>query len=100
MGGVPVKHHSKGKVGRRRSHHALKKIKLAVCVKCGGPVLPHRACLQCGNYGPLEAKTAEIKPKKTTRKKKEEVVLEAKQEEVKEEGEVVAESKEEEKKSE
>ncbi len=48
MGGVPVKHHSKGKVGRRRSHLALKKMRLLVCAKCQGPKLPHRACAQCG----------------------------------------------------
>ncbi len=50
MGGVPVKHHSKGKVGRRRSHLALKKINLLVCSNCKGPVLSHRSCKQCGKY--------------------------------------------------
>lgn len=48
MGGVPVKHHSKSKVGRRRSHLSLKKEKLLVCKNCGGPKLPHKACKQCG----------------------------------------------------
>ncbi|MFA5173526.1 MAG: 50S ribosomal protein L32 [Candidatus Paceibacterota bacterium] len=49
MAGVPVKHHSKGKVGRRRSHLALKKRKLLVCKDCGGPkTATHRACKQCG----------------------------------------------------
>ncbi|MEK7192070.1 MAG: 50S ribosomal protein L32 [Patescibacteria group bacterium] len=51
MGGVPVKHHSKSKVGRRRSHLALQRVNLAVCSNCKGPVLPHRTCLQCGVYG-------------------------------------------------
>ena len=50
MGGVPVKHHSKGKVGRRRSHLAMKKTNMAACAKCKGPVMPHRACAQCGAY--------------------------------------------------
>jgi len=50
MGGVPVKHHSKGKVGRRRSHLALKKARISVCPKCSGPMLTHRTCVQCGNY--------------------------------------------------
>jgi len=50
MGGVPVKHHSKSKVGRRRSHLALKKLKLNVCANCNGPAMSHRACLQCGIY--------------------------------------------------
>lgn len=48
MGGVPVKHHSKGKVGRRRSHLALKKQNLIVCKHCGAPKLQHRICPQCG----------------------------------------------------
>ena len=50
MGGVPVKRRSKSKVGRNRSHLALKKIKLAVCKNCKAPVLPHRVCGQCGKY--------------------------------------------------
>ncbi len=50
MGGVPVKHRSKSKVGRNRSHLALKKIKLIVCVKCKAPALPHKACAACGFY--------------------------------------------------
>ncbi|HEY4526158.1 MAG TPA: 50S ribosomal protein L32 [Candidatus Paceibacterota bacterium] len=48
MGGVPTKHHSHGKVGRRRSHLALKKIDLKVCANCGGPKVAHRTCKQCG----------------------------------------------------
>jgi len=47
MGGVPVKHHSKGKVGRRRSHLALSKKKFLVCKSCGGPKMPHKTCPQC-----------------------------------------------------
>lgn len=48
MGGVPVKHHTKGKVGRRRSHHALKPTNLLACTECKAPVLPHRVCGNCG----------------------------------------------------
>lgn len=51
MGGVPVKHHSKSKVGRRRSHLALKKEMVFACPNCQGPVLAHKACPQCGVYG-------------------------------------------------
>ncbi|MEK7611762.1 MAG: 50S ribosomal protein L32 [Patescibacteria group bacterium] len=50
MGGVPTKHHSKSKVGRRRSHLALKPKNIRVCPNCKGPMLPHRACAQCGIY--------------------------------------------------
>lgn len=50
MGGVPVKHHSKSKVGRRRSHLALKKMNISICPNCKAPVLSHRACGQCKTY--------------------------------------------------
>lgn len=45
---VPVKHHSHGKVGRRRSHLALKQTSLQACTACKAPVLPHRVCGFCG----------------------------------------------------
>lgn len=61
MGGVPVKHHSKSKVGRRRAHLALKPAKILVCLQCKGPVLPHKACIQCGVYTKPE-RTKHYKP--------------------------------------
>ena len=51
MGGVPKQRHSKSKVGRRRSHLALKSMKLFACPNCNAPRLPHRACKNCGAYG-------------------------------------------------
>ncbi|OGG40121.1 50S ribosomal protein L32 [Candidatus Jorgensenbacteria bacterium RIFCSPLOWO2_01_FULL_45_25b] len=50
MGGVPVKHHSKSKVGRRRSHLALKTRRFVACVSCNSPKLPHATCSHCGTY--------------------------------------------------
>jgi len=50
MGGVPTKHHTKSKVGRRRSHLALKPSQIFVCQNCGHPILPHRRCSGCGIY--------------------------------------------------
>ena len=64
MGGVPVKHHSKGKVGRRRSHLALKPSQLYVCQNCKHPVLPHRFCANCGNYAGRTVKEHTLKIKK------------------------------------
>jgi len=55
MGGVPVKHHSKSKVGKRRSQQRLKKPVFFVCPYCGGPVLPHRLCPQCHRYQKIKA---------------------------------------------
>lgn len=48
MGGVPTKHHSKSKVGRRRSQLALKRQGIIPCAKCKAPTMPHRACPSCG----------------------------------------------------
>ena len=50
MGGVPTKHHSHGKTRRRRSHMALERKALRVCPNCKMPILPHRACANCGTY--------------------------------------------------
>ncbi|PIU99351.1 50S ribosomal protein L32 [Candidatus Wolfebacteria bacterium CG03_land_8_20_14_0_80_36_15] len=50
MGGVPVKHHTHSKVGRRRSHLALRPANLLVCPNCGAPVKPHHYCSSCGFY--------------------------------------------------
>ncbi|TSA44073.1 50S ribosomal protein L32 [bacterium] len=61
MGGVPTKHHSKSKVGRRRSQLALKKLKVIVCSNCKGPALPHRTCPNCGTYVKLNKKKTETK---------------------------------------
>ncbi|MFH1188744.1 MAG: 50S ribosomal protein L32 [bacterium] len=51
MGGVPVKHHTKSKVGRRRSHLAQKPVTMASCPTCKAPRLAHRICKQCGDRG-------------------------------------------------
>jgi large subunit ribosomal protein L32 len=58
MGGVPTKHHSKSKVGRRRSQLGMKKVNVIPCPECGGPALPHKICPQCGTY----VKVAKSKP--------------------------------------
>lgn len=51
MGGVPMRHHTSSKVGRRRSHHALKPQQhVTPCPECKYPILSHRACPQCGQY--------------------------------------------------
>ena len=49
--GVPKKHHTKSKVGRRRSHLRLKPTRPLLCPNCKAPPLPHRACVNCGAYG-------------------------------------------------
>ncbi len=49
--GVPKKHHTKSKVGRRRSHQALKPVRPIICPVCKAPTLSHRICANCGAYG-------------------------------------------------
>jgi len=41
--------HTRAHTANRRSHHALKAQKLAVC-ECGSPRVSHRACPSCGRY--------------------------------------------------
>jgi large subunit ribosomal protein L32 len=62
---IPKKRHTSSKVGRRRSHHALKKVKLAKCKKCGKAVMPHRACTFCGSYDGKEVVKIKIAKKKS-----------------------------------
>lgn len=45
---TPVKHHTRGKVGRRRSHLAIKPTQILACDTCKAPILPHRVCGTCG----------------------------------------------------
>jgi len=41
---------AKGKQLRRRSHLALKPLKLAECPQCKKQILPHLVCKYCGFY--------------------------------------------------
>ncbi|MBA3047880.1 50S ribosomal protein L32 [Patescibacteria group bacterium] len=64
---VPKKRRTKSSVGQRRSHHALKKISLNKCPKCGQAVKPHCACAFCGFYKGKEV--LKIKSKSKSKKK-------------------------------
>jgi large subunit ribosomal protein L32 len=46
---------AKGKQLRRRSHLALKALKLADCSQCKKKILPHLVCKHCGYYKGSEA---------------------------------------------
>lgn len=46
----PKKRKTKSGKNQRRSHHALNKISLVECEKCGKTIKPHRACSSCGYY--------------------------------------------------
>ena len=64
---VPKKRRTSSSVGRRRSHHALKKVALIKCSKCGKSTEPHRACSFCGTYRDREI--IKIKEKTTKSEK-------------------------------
>ncbi|MBI4993763.1 50S ribosomal protein L32 [Candidatus Wolfebacteria bacterium] len=64
MGGVPLKHHTKSKVGRRRSHLALKPSQIHACQNCQAPAMPHKICVSCGSYKGKVIKAPKLKVKK------------------------------------
>ncbi len=47
---VPKRKTSKARKRKRRSHHGLEVKSLTLCPKCGSPMMPHRACPECGYY--------------------------------------------------
>lgn len=51
----PKKRKTKSGTRQRRSHHALKRINLTNCKKCGKPVKSHFACSGCGYYNGRKA---------------------------------------------
>ena len=68
---IPKQRHTKGRRNRRRSHHALKKMNLVACAKCGQPSLPHQVCFNCGTYAGREVIDVMAKLTKKERKQKE-----------------------------
>jgi len=46
----PTQKSHKASTGSRRSHHAIKMTATLACPKCTKPMLPHRACGNCGEY--------------------------------------------------
>ncbi|HUU39114.1 MAG TPA: 50S ribosomal protein L32 [Candidatus Desulfaltia sp.] len=46
----PKRRHSHSRKGKRRAHDALTLPAFSVCLNCGTPKLPHRACPECGFY--------------------------------------------------
>lgn len=47
---LPKRKLSKGRSRRRRSHHALSRVKLTECPSCHNMRLPHHVCPTCGAY--------------------------------------------------
>ena len=68
---VPKQKHTKSRRNKRRSHIFAKAPALVKCPKCGKPVLPHTACLNCGYYKSNEVIDVLKKLTKKERKRKE-----------------------------
>jgi large subunit ribosomal protein L32 len=67
---VPKQRQTKSRGKRRRSHVALKKTQLTKCGHCNKPVLPHRACPNCGYYRGRQVLNIEAKELKRIEKEK------------------------------
>jgi len=65
---IPRQRHTKSRRNRRRSHLALKILKLQKCPKCGQAVLPHQTCVNCGTYKGREV--VDVMKKLTKREQK------------------------------
>jgi len=67
--------HTRAHSGNRRSHHALKNVRLSPCTKCGTLRMPHRICENCGTYKNREYVNVLAKLTKKERKAKEAELL-------------------------
>jgi len=82
--GVPNKRGTKSTRNQRRMHIFVKAPSLALCPKCGKPVLPHQICQNCGYYNGREVINVLENLEKKERKKREKEIK-AKEKEGKEE---------------
>jgi len=55
----------------RRSHHALKDVRLSACASCGAMHIPHKVCMACGKYnGRVVIDVVKAVEKKAAKEKK------------------------------
>ena len=69
--GLPAHRTTNSKRDMRRAHHALSVSNPGKCLKCGSPVLGHKACGNCGFYRGKEVINVLAKLDKKEKKKKE-----------------------------
>ena len=70
--------HTSSQRKRNRSHHALGATRFSICAKCSSKVLPHTACLNCGNYKGREVVDVLKKLTKKEKKAKEKELADSK----------------------
>ena len=63
--------HTKGHTANRRSHHALKALRLSSCKDCGTLHLRHKVCETCGKYRGKQVIDVMAKIEKKNKKLKE-----------------------------
>ena len=68
--------HTRAHTRNRRSHHALKEVRLSRCSKCGMAHLRHRICENCGTYRGKEYIDVFARLSKKERKQKEKELAE------------------------
>lgn len=76
----PKQRHTKSRRNRRRSHLFLKPRSFSFCPKCKKPVLPHRACENCGYYKGRQVIDVLAKLEKREKKQKEKEIKAAEKE--------------------
>ncbi len=77
---VPRHSHTRSKTGKHRMHLFIKASALAVCPKCGKPVLPHTVCKNCGFYKGKEVINVLAKLTKKEKKSRERQIKETEKE--------------------
>ena len=61
--------HTRAHTANRRSHHALKGVRVSKCLKCSTPHIRHQVCSNCGTYRGKEVlKIVKTLAKNTKRK--------------------------------
>lgn len=63
--------HTHAHTKNRRSHHAIKSVRLSVCSKCGEMHVRHKMCENCGTYREKQYVDVLAKLSKKDRKEKE-----------------------------
>ncbi len=68
--GLPGHRRTSSDKRRRAAHFALTEQNVQACPKCKKPLLPHRACVNCGTYKGRQVLDVKKKTARATKKAK------------------------------